>query len=181
MGTGKAARDRRVVYQPKLKREQHDNTAINAMIERAENIADGRPPLKKARFLKLTGTTTELDQVTIDRARQLAGLKGHMTNLPAKVMDGAAVIAAYHDLWKMEQLFRMTKSDPRAPARLPPPARGHPSPPDRRIIRRTGSSPPPAGNRRHQHQENPPDPPHSPYSNHRDQRPAAHPPLDISP
>jgi Transposase DDE domain len=114
MGTGNDARDRRVACQWKFKREQHDNKAINAMIERAEKIADGRAPLKKARFLKVTGITTELDQVTIDRARQLAGLKGYVTNLPVSKMDGAAVIAAYHDLWKVEQLFRMTKSDLRA-------------------------------------------------------------------
>jgi hypothetical protein len=114
MGTGKAARARRVVYQWKFKREQHDNKAINAMIDRAEKIADGRAPLKKARFLKITDITTELDQVTIDRARQLAGLKGYVTNLPASAMDGAAVIAAYHDLWKVEQSFRMTKTDLRA-------------------------------------------------------------------
>jgi hypothetical protein len=114
MGTGKAARVRRVVYQWRFKREQHDNKAINAMIERAEKIADGRAPLKKARFLKVTDATTELDQVTIGRARQLAGLKGYVTNLPASRMDGAAVIAAYHDLWRVEQLFRMTKGDLRA-------------------------------------------------------------------
>ena len=114
MGTGKAARVRRVVYQWKFKREQHDNKAINAMIERAEKIADGRAPLKKARFLKVTGATTELDQVTIGRARQLAGLKGYVTNLPPSRMDGAAVIAAYHDLWKVEQSFRTTKDDLRA-------------------------------------------------------------------
>jgi transposase len=70
--------------------------------------------LKKARFLKVTDITTELDQVTIDRARQLAGLKGYVTSLPASSMDGAAVIAAYHDLWKVEQSFRMTKGDLRA-------------------------------------------------------------------
>jgi transposase len=29
-------------------------------------------------------------------------------------MDGAAVIAAYHDLWQVEASFRMTKSDLRA-------------------------------------------------------------------
>jgi transposase len=44
MGTGKAARVRRVACQWKFKREQHDNKAINAMIERAEKIADGRLP-----------------------------------------------------------------------------------------------------------------------------------------
>jgi hypothetical protein len=87
---------------------------INAMIERAEKIADGRAPLKKAQFGKVTDATTELDQVTIDRARQLAGLKGYVTSLPASKMDGAAVIAAYHDLWRAEQSFRMTKGDLRA-------------------------------------------------------------------
>jgi transposase len=29
-------------------------------------------------------------------------------------MDGAAIIAAYHDLWRVEQSFRMTKGDLRA-------------------------------------------------------------------
>jgi hypothetical protein len=29
-------------------------------------------------------------------------------------MDGAAVIAAYHDPWKVDESFRMTKTDPRA-------------------------------------------------------------------
>lgn len=114
MGTGEAARSRRVVYQWKFKRERHDNKAINAMIDRAEKIAAGRAPLKRARFLKVTGATKDLDQATIDRARQLAGLKGYVTNLPIATMDGAAVIAAYHDLWHVEQSFRMAKGDLRA-------------------------------------------------------------------
>jgi transposase len=114
MGTGNAARVRRVACQWKFKREQHDNKAINAMIERAEKIADGRAPLKKTRFLKVTDATTEPGQVTTGRARQLAGLKGYVTNLPASRMDGAAVIAAYHDLRRVEQSFRMTKGDLRA-------------------------------------------------------------------
>jgi hypothetical protein len=62
------------------------------MIDKAERIADGKVPLKKARFLK----------VTIDRARQLAGLNGYATNLPKTCMPGAAVINAYHDLWQVE-------------------------------------------------------------------------------
>lgn len=114
MGTGTAARPRRVVYQWRFKRNKHDDKAINAMIERAERIADGRAPLKKARFLKVTGATKELDQTTIDRARQLAGLKGYVTNLTAAQMTGAAVIEAYHDLWRVEESFRMTKHDLRA-------------------------------------------------------------------
>jgi hypothetical protein len=45
--------------------------------------ADGRAPLKKTRFLKVTDAAIEPGQVTIDRARQLAGPKGYVTNLPA--------------------------------------------------------------------------------------------------
>ena len=37
-----------------------------------------------------------------------------MTNLDPAVMDGAAVIAAYHELWQVEASFRMAKSDLRA-------------------------------------------------------------------
>jgi transposase len=114
MGTGAAARSRRVVYQWSFKRNKRDDRTINLMIAKAEKIATGQVPLKKARFLKVSGATKELDQATIDRARQLAGLKGYVTNLPLDTMTGQAVISAYHDLWQVEASFRMVKSDLRA-------------------------------------------------------------------
>src|SRR5665648_428830 len=114
MGTGKAARARRVIYQDKCTRYSHDNRAINAMVTRAEKITTGATPMAKARFVKVTGATKELDQGLIDRARQLAGLKGYVTNLPATTMDGQGVIDAYHDLYQVERSFRMAKSDLRA-------------------------------------------------------------------
>jgi transposase len=114
MSTGKHKRVRRVVYQWSFKRSKRDEKAINAQIARAEKIAEGKAPLARTRFLKVTDATKELDQATIDRARQLAGLKGYVTNLDPAVMDGAAVIAAYHELWQVEASFRMTKSDLRA-------------------------------------------------------------------
>ena len=89
MGTGKSARKRRIVYQYSFKRAKRDNRTINLMIDKAERIADGKAPLKKARFLKVTGAQKALDQATIDRARQLAGLKGYVTNLPRPPCPGA--------------------------------------------------------------------------------------------
>lgn len=114
MGTGKDARERRIVYQYSFKRAKRDRRTINLMIEKAERIAAGTTPLKKARFLKVTGAEKALDQATVDRARQLAGLKGYVTNLPEATMAGSAVIGAYHDLWQVEASFRMTKSDLKA-------------------------------------------------------------------
>ena len=64
--------------------------------------------------VKVTGATKELDQGLIDRARQLAGLKGYVTNLPATAIHGQGVIDAYHDLYQVERTFQMTKSDLRA-------------------------------------------------------------------
>ena len=114
MGAGKVARSRRVVYQYSFKRHKRDDRTINLMIAKAEKIAAGQVPLKKARFLKVTGAVKQLDQATIDRARQLAGLKGYVTNLPVATMTGQAVITAYHDLWQVEASFRMTKHDLKA-------------------------------------------------------------------
>ena len=72
MGWGKHERVRRVVYQWLFKRSKRDDKAINAQIARAEKVAAGKAPLARTRFLKVTGASKELDQATIDRARQLA-------------------------------------------------------------------------------------------------------------
>lgn len=111
MGTGSKARDRRVVYQYVFKRAQHDNRAINAMVERAEKVAAGERPLKKDRFVAFSDNTTSVKWDLVERARSLAGIKGFVTNIDAAVMDGPAVVAAYHDLYQVERSFRMTKSD----------------------------------------------------------------------
>jgi len=54
MGTGTAARTRRVICQYKFSRYKHDNRVINAMITRAEKITTGATAMAKARFVKVT-------------------------------------------------------------------------------------------------------------------------------
>ncbi len=114
MGTGAGSRSRRVVYQYSSARRRRDDRAINAQIARAERIAAGKAPVSRARFLKISGADKHLDQATIDRARQLAGLKGYVTNLPVEQMPAQQLISHYHDLWQVEASFRMTKSDLKA-------------------------------------------------------------------
>ena len=114
MGQGRERRDRRVVWHYKWQRAQRDRRTLNAQIDRAQRVADRAEPLKKQRFVKVTGQTVALDEASIERARQSAGFKGYVTNIDPKIMDGHAVVAAYHDLWKVEQSFRMAKSDLKA-------------------------------------------------------------------
>lgn len=59
----------------------------------------------------MKGDATSLDEASLARARGLVGLKGYVTNLPVTVMGAAEVIANYHDLWHVEQSFRMSKTD----------------------------------------------------------------------
>lgn len=114
MGTGAKVRDRRVVYHYSFKREKRDNYTLTKQIEKAEKVAAGQRPVKKDRFVSLTGKKPGVNWGLVERARQLLGLKGYVTNLPVEKMPAADVVKAYHDLWQVEASFRMTKSDLRA-------------------------------------------------------------------
>ena len=114
MGVRENARQRRVVYHYSAKRDRRDNHTLDKQVERAQKIADGTKPLKKDRFVKLTGTRPAVDQVLVDRARQLAGLKGYVTNIPQVRLTGNEIVAAYHELFQVEASFRMAKTDLRA-------------------------------------------------------------------
>jgi hypothetical protein len=114
MGTGANARDRRVVYHYSFTREKRDNYTLNKQIEKAEKVASGQRPLKRDRFVKLAGKKPGVDWDLVDRARRLLGLKGYVSNIGPDILDGPAVVAAYHSLWQVEKSFRMAKSDIRA-------------------------------------------------------------------
>jgi len=105
---------RRIVYQCRFQRRKRDEPAINAMAEKSERVAAGARPLKRDRFVAVRGAAKTVDWARVERARQLAGLKGYVTNIPQATMSGAAVIAAYHDPFEVERSFRMAKTDLRA-------------------------------------------------------------------
>ncbi|MGO0605998.1 IS1634 family transposase, partial [Brevibacterium linens] len=87
---------------------------LNLQRNRALAIIDGDKPAKKARFVKVTDEETTFDEKAYERAMKLSGFKGYVTNIPAGTMPAAEVIGSYHDLWHVEQSFRMSKTDLRA-------------------------------------------------------------------
>ena len=115
MGTGKDKRTRRVVYHYSFKRRQRDERAINAQVAKAEKVAAGERPVARDRFVTVTadaeGKKTEVNWEVIKRARFCAGFKGFVTNINIETLDGSAVVAAYRDLWRVEESFRMSKND----------------------------------------------------------------------
>lgn len=96
------------------KRAARDNRTLTMQENRAKDVIAGAKSAKTPRFVKNTNGTRTLDQASLARARRLVGLKGYVTNIPAHLMTAGEVIASYHDLWRVEQSFRMSKTDLRA-------------------------------------------------------------------
>ena len=101
----------RAVWQFSRKRAVRDRHTLTLQQDRALDIIEGRRTAKKARFVKTSGQHSSLDQPSLDRATALVGLKGYVTNIPATTMSAGEVIGSYHDLWHVEQSFRMSKTD----------------------------------------------------------------------
>ena len=90
---------------------------------RPRRPSPGKAPVKRNRFIQLSGGTRIVNRELEEKARALAGLKGYVTNLAA-CPDGTPVtaefvIGAYHQLFQIEKSFRMSKSDLQARPDLP--------------------------------------------------------------
>jgi hypothetical protein len=101
----------RAVWAYSQKRFARDNKTLNAQEERAKQVVAGDKPARRPRFVKPAGKGFALDAASLARARRLAGLKGWVTNIPATRLGAEELIAAYHDLWHVEQSFRIAKTD----------------------------------------------------------------------
>ena len=104
----------RAVWAYSTKRAVRDTRTLTLQENRAREVVAGEKTAKKPRFVKTTGDKTTVDETSLARARRLVGLKGYVTNIPADLMPAGEVIASYHDLWAVEQSFRMSKTDLRA-------------------------------------------------------------------
>jgi hypothetical protein len=110
-GQRKAARSRRVVYHYSFARHKRDDRAINAMVDRAEKVADGTRPLKKDRFVQLVPTRAlrprtygthrqECDRRQPDDAtmepRLVAGHNRQVSSRPAAPLRACWLVEAGH-------------------------------------------------------------------------------------
>jgi transposase len=103
-------RNQRLVCQYSAKRAAKDRSDRIRQIERATTVIEhptgimGRYRfVKKAKDLKYLINTK-----LIDKAEKLEGVKGYITNTN---LNTQMVIDRYHDLWHIENSFRVTKSD----------------------------------------------------------------------
>jgi len=108
-------RDQVIYYQYRAGRARRTLRGIDEQVKKAEQAVSGNAPVKRNRFVQLSGGTRTVNRELEAKARALAGIKGYITNLAA-CPDGTPVtpefaIGAYHQLFQIEKSFRMAKSD----------------------------------------------------------------------
>ncbi len=101
----------RIIYQYREKRASLDRKNIEKQITKAQKIITNQAPTNKAKFLTIKAKDKKLNQLLIDKAYALAGIKGYVTNLN---LEDDKIINYYHKLFQVEASFRMAKSDLKA-------------------------------------------------------------------
>ena len=100
--------DRVIYYQFREDRARRTLRGIDERIAKAQKAVDGHAAVKRNRFIKLTGATKTVNRELEAKTRALAGWKGYTTNLTG---HSAQFVNAYHQLWRIEKSFRMSKHD----------------------------------------------------------------------
>jgi len=114
-GPNGGRRDQVIYYQYRADRARRTLRGIDEQVAKAQNAIAGKAPIKRNRFIQLSGDAHTVNRELEAKARALAGIKGYITNLAA-CPDGTPVtaefvIGAYHRLFEIEKSFRMAKSD----------------------------------------------------------------------
>ena len=78
---------------------------------KAQDLIASKEPGRRAKFIRKETGNYALNEALVAKTRKLLGIRGYYTNLTEKVLPNHQVIGYYHDLWRVEQAFRMTKSD----------------------------------------------------------------------
>jgi hypothetical protein len=119
-GTRDKRRDQVIYYQYRADRARRTLHGIDEQVAKAAKAVAGLAPVKRNRFIALDGAVKSVNRELEEKARTLAGIKGYKTNLAA-TPDGEPVtadfvIGSYHEHWRIEKSFRMSKHDLRARA-----------------------------------------------------------------
>lgn len=101
----------RLIASYSKKRADKDQRTRQKAVDRAQKIiTNPATATSRYRFVKKSDDKTkyELNQSLIDKAKQLEGIKGYVTNT---TLDASLIMERYRDLWRIERAFRISKSD----------------------------------------------------------------------
>ena len=92
-------------------RYKKDKYEMEKQIQKAERLLSQPSKTSKVKFLKTEEAKTKLNEELIEKTTKLLGIKGYYTDIEESVADSKTIVERYHDLYKIEQAFRVSKSD----------------------------------------------------------------------
>ena len=92
-------------------RYRKDMYEMNKQIEKARQVIASPSKSRKQKFTRANSQNLELNEELIEKTKKLLGIKGYYTNLEEQVADNKTIIERYHELYRVEQAFRISKSD----------------------------------------------------------------------
>lgn len=98
-------------------RYRKDKNEFEKQISKAESLIAANEPGRRAKFIKKSADSKRayiFDQALKQKTEMLLGIKGYCTNIPEGVLSNEKIVSYYHELWHVEQAFRMSKSDLKA-------------------------------------------------------------------
>jgi hypothetical protein len=93
------------------KRYNKDKYEMQKQIDRAKSLLSQPSKVKRVKYLKSGDSNMILNEKLIEKTTKLLGIKGYYTDIEESVADNATIISRYHDLYKIEQAFRVSKHD----------------------------------------------------------------------
>jgi ferritin-like metal-binding protein YciE len=92
-------------------RYRKDKYEMEKQILKAQTIIKSPSKNTKAKFVKAHNEELKLNEELIQKTTKLLGVKGYYTDLNEQDLPTSKVIERYHELYKVEQAFRVAKSD----------------------------------------------------------------------
>jgi transposase len=99
------------LYEYSSKRAKKDKIDNDKQIRKTEYYLKNPSKIfRRSKFLSNTGEKTfKLNETLVEKYRLLEGIKGYKTNI--NNLNEELLVSRYKDLWKIEQLFRIAKTD----------------------------------------------------------------------
>lgn len=93
-------------------RYRKDKYEMEKQIEKAQKVIENPSKNPRTKFTKkVNNDKLEMNQDLINKTKKLLGVKGYYTNLDENIANNQLIIERYHELYRIEQAFRISKND----------------------------------------------------------------------
>jgi hypothetical protein len=93
------------------KRYNKDLLEMNKQIEKAKAIIAHPSKKSRTKFVKTQQEQLIFNSALMEKTKQMLGMKGYITDLNEKQLNATTVVKQYHELYKIEHAFRISKND----------------------------------------------------------------------